>query len=91
MTGTLLDRLDGSPVAGARVWVPRRMEGGPLVAWMLGQVIEAASDIEGRFTLAGLDLAPDLLRIDAPGRARLHLPVRPEPQTAWLDAGELWL
>ena len=91
VTGQLLARLDGTPVAGARVWVPRRMEGGPLVAWMLGKVNETSSDVEGRFALGGLDAVPDLIRIDAPGKARLYLPVQPKPETTWLDAGELWL
>ena len=91
VAGQLLDLLDGAPVAGARVWTPRRMEGGPLVAWMLGQVIETTSDADGRFALAGLDLAPDVIRIDAPSRARLYLPVQPKPGATWIDAGELWL
>lgn len=87
--GRLVRREDGEPIRSARVWAARRGGVAEVVAWAEGNLVESASNAEGEFVLAGLAAAPALLRIDAPGRSRHHVPVQPEPEQAEIDLGEV--
>lgn len=63
-------RADGTPVAGASVWTPRPVAGGPVTAWATGNMIRTHTDATGAFTLGGAGPDPLLLRIEAAGFAR---------------------
>ncbi len=89
--GRLLHALDATPVAGARVWCPRPSDQGEVVAWVHGDFLETRSREDGTFELGGLPRHPVLLRVDAPGLARLHLPAEPDPGESLLDLGDLAL
>lgn len=91
VTGHLLRADTAAPVAGARVWVPRPTGQGPLVAWMLGDILETWSEADGTFELTGLPAAPATLRIDSAGLARRMVSVVPEPGSQRLDLGYLEL
>ncbi|MEM6795245.1 MAG: carboxypeptidase-like regulatory domain-containing protein, partial [Acidobacteriota bacterium] len=69
-TGQVVDEGSGRPVAGARLWTPETDEGGDLLAWSRGRLMEGVSGSEGHFELAGLTPGPITLRIEAPGYAR---------------------
>jgi hypothetical protein len=89
--GRIVRGTDGTPVAGARVWTPRPSEQGEVVAWVHRDFVEARSGADGSFQASGLPARPLLLRIDAPGLARRHLPIQPEPDASQIDAGEIAL
>ncbi len=77
MSGRLVSARDGEAVAGARVWMPRPSEEGALLAWVDRDILQGVSGVDGRFRLSGLPESPLMLRIDAAGFARTHLPVTP--------------
>jgi len=89
VTGTVVSRADGAPVAGARVWTPRPSESGPLMAWFQGDVLETTTGDDGSFVLTGAPVAPMVLRVDAPGYARTRTSVTPKEGEAEIDAGEV--
>lgn len=89
--GVAIGTADGAPVAGARVWTVRPSPEGPLVAWMLDDVARGTTDADGAFALGGLPPGPALIRIDAPGHARLHVAVEPEPGEHVVDVGTVLL
>jgi hypothetical protein len=91
VAGLLLRSDTAEPVAGARVWLPRPSDKGPLVAWMLEDLLETRSGADGRFELTGAPLVPLVLRIEAPGLARRTLTAIPEPGDRRLELGELEL
>lgn len=91
VTGTLVRADDGSPVSGARVWMPRPSEAGALMAWAFRDVLEAVTDNTGAFRLAGLPETPFELRIDAPALATARRAVTPDDQTRRIDLGEIRL
>ncbi|HYC89266.1 MAG TPA: carboxypeptidase-like regulatory domain-containing protein [Thermoanaerobaculia bacterium] len=67
---------DGTPVAGARIWSPKQSAQGPLVAFMNNELVEASSAADGTFQVTGLKAAPLVLRVDAPGFARVFRTVQ---------------
>ncbi len=75
VTGRVVRAADGTPVAAARVWLPRPGPGGPLFAWAGRDLVEAATGEDGRFRLTGLAPGPALLRVDAGGFARAQVDV----------------
>ena len=85
--GTLVSADDGTPVAGGRIWMPRAAASGVLVSWLYGDVAETTTDRLGRFEVAGLAPEPGLLRVDAPGFARMELAVQPDADVPELDLG----
>lgn len=84
VVGALFSAVDGLPVAGARIWLPRPGATHPLVAFSRGDVIETTSREDGSFELVGLLAGTSLLRIDAPGFARREI----EPTLPGLPEGE---
>ncbi len=80
-------RTDGQPVAGARIWCPRPSPQGDVVAWAQGDLVVATSKVDGTFEVLGLPWRPALLRIDAPGLARAHIAVDPQPGASQVDVG----
>jgi hypothetical protein len=94
--GRIVQDAEGSPVAGARIWVPRPGTGGTLFAWANRDLLEASSDDEGRFVLQGLGPGPSTLRVEAAGFARTHrdfmMPDEAGPgENGALDLGEIRL
>jgi len=86
-----LVRADGRLVNGARIWSPRPSEQGEVVAWAHRDLIETVSTIAGEFELSGLPQRSALLRIDAPGLARAHVLIDPEPGRTLIDVGTIVL
>ncbi|HYH09306.1 MAG TPA: carboxypeptidase-like regulatory domain-containing protein, partial [Thermoanaerobaculia bacterium] len=91
VTGKLVREDDGSPVSGARVWMPRPSEAGALMAWAFRDVLQTVTDSSGTFRLAGLPATPFVVRIDAPGLATARRAVTPEESEAPIDLGEIRL
>lgn len=92
VTGQLLDHATALPVAGAKIWVPRPSTKGPLVSWMLDDLLSAVTDSEGHFRLAGAPEMPLSLRVEASGYARRRLSVvPPEAGSRRVDLGEIYL
>lgn len=92
MTGRLIHAGTGEPVAGGRVWLPRPGPGGPALAWLHRDLVEAASDAGGRFRAEGLSPGVGgVLRIDVPGLARKHLMLSPLAEEESRDLGEIFL
>ena len=89
VTGRIVDARDGAPVPGATVWAPRPASGGPLLAWVDGDLLEARSGADGGFRLAGLAPQPAALRVEAPGYARAHLPLSPPADDLAIDVLEV--
>lgn len=89
VTGSLVSAQDGLPVAGAHLWAPRPADAGAVVSWVHRDLVAARSDEAGAFELSGLAAKPELLRVDAPGFARLHVDVQPEQGVWRLDVGQL--
>jgi hypothetical protein len=84
---------DGAPLPGARVWTTRQGADGPAVAWSTGDLLQAVTDEEGRFVLAGLvPAAPAAIRVEAAGfaRAQLDLPLGPA-ENDLIDLGTIIL
>lgn len=92
ISGRVTSSETGRPVAGARVWLPRASEAGPLLAWVDRDLLQATSAADGSFRLSGAPSGPLQLRIDAAGFARAHLDVQPpEAETTLLEVGEVSL
>ncbi len=96
VAGRVIRTADDSPVAGARVWLPRPGPDGPLFAWAGRDVVETSTGEDGRFRLTGLSSGPALLRIDAGGYSRAHLDLSlgesQDPREApILDVGDIRL
>jgi len=91
VTGQALSEADGQPVAGARVWTVRPTPEGPLLAWMLNDIVSTTTDADGTFALLGLPVGPAVVRIDAPGLARRHIPVEPDSPDGLVDLGVVYL
>jgi hypothetical protein len=89
--GTVVDAETLTPVGNAKIWTPARSKLGEMQSWLNGDVIRTHSDPEGVFQLGGLSPGAALLRIDAPGYARVHLPIQPEPETSTLKVGPIEL
>jgi hypothetical protein len=95
LSGVVLNGRDSTPVAGARVWAMRSEQGGPVMAWMQRRAVEAETDLEGSFSLKGLDPGSVLLHWEAagfaPGSKTLEVSSPnaevPEPLTLFLDEG----
>jgi hypothetical protein len=79
------------PVALARVWTLKPSPEGPIVAWLRRHLAETTTGEDGSFELRGLTEAPVVLRVEAPGFARLHIEVAPDPAVRTLDLGDLAL
>jgi len=88
LRGRIVDSV-GVPLAGVRVSVLRPSLGGAVVAWTGGRMVQAVSEVEGAFTLRGLQPGPALLRIDAPDYARAHRQVLVEESLIDLGTIEL--
>jgi protocatechuate 3,4-dioxygenase beta subunit len=85
---------DGAPLPGARVWTTRQGSDGPAVAWSTGDLLQAVTDEEGRFLLAGLvPGAPAVIRVEAAGfaRAQLALPLGSAEDEGLVDLGTVIL
>lgn len=91
VTGRLLDRQNGEPIAGARVWTPRRSDRGEAFAWFQQDLLSAVSDGEGLFELQGSTRAPSTLRLEARGFARRTIEIEPPADEPTVDLGELWM
>jgi hypothetical protein len=92
LEGLLVSAVDASPVAGARVWLPRpSADVHALEAWFCGDVVETVSAADGTFALSGLPGRDLRLTIDAPGFARRSLDVRPVPEAPATDLGAVEL
>lgn len=78
VTGRVI-RDDGTPVANARVWLPRPSANGPLLAWAFHDLIETLSETSGEFALEGVPDVPFVLRVEAPGLAPIRRTVTPAP------------
>ncbi len=74
VTGLIVNS-QGDPIPGARVWVPRPGPEGFAVAWGTHDLIETATNEDGRFHLFGLSEGPATLRIEAAGYARATIQV----------------
>jgi hypothetical protein len=61
------------------------------VAWAQGDLVETRSRGDGTFTLSGLELRPVVLRVDARGYGREHLPIAPDPEAGFPDLGTVTL
>ena len=72
IAGRLVDGATGEPVPGARVWCPRPMAMGPLVAWMSRDLLETSSGPDGAFRLQGVPPGLAALRIEAAGFAHVR-------------------
>jgi len=77
--GFALREADSSPVSGARVWVVRSGARGPIIAWMMGHLMETETDQDGRFELYGFDGGEVVVHLEASGLARMSKTVRPSP------------
>jgi hypothetical protein len=91
VTGTLVREDDGTPVTGARVWLPRPSEAGALMAWAFRDVLQTVTDSAGAFRLAGLPETPFELRIDAPSLATARRAVTPDAKTRRVELSEIRL
>lgn len=89
VTGRVVEAADGTPIAGAQVWLPRPGPMGPAVAWAAGDLLQAHSDATGRFRLQGLSPGPAVLRVEAAGRARRQVDLSLDPGAPELDIGDL--
>ncbi len=92
VTGRVVSQGDASPVAGARVWLPRPGPAGPAVAWANRDVLETSTNETGSFRLSGLDQGGSRLRIDAAGFARAQADVGtvdPAASGGVVDLGDL--
>ncbi|MHB8997975.1 MAG: carboxypeptidase-like regulatory domain-containing protein [Thermoanaerobaculia bacterium] len=89
--GRIVSGPDAAPVAGARVWLPRPSASGPVLAWAFRDVLQAVSDSDGAFELAGLPNTSCLLRIDAAGFASYRQAVSPDESSERVDLGEIRL
>jgi hypothetical protein len=92
VTGRVISGQDGTPVAGARVWLPRPGPEGPTIAWANRDVLETSTDPAGAFRLSGLDQGGTRLRIDAAGFARAQADVTaldPAAPGGVVDLGDL--
>jgi len=78
-------------VIGARVWTPRPSEEGPILAWMVRDLLEARSGELGEFELAGLPPWPATLRVEAAGLALHRVDVRPPGEGETVNLGDLYL
>ena len=76
VTGRVI-RGDGTPVANARVWLPRPSPNGPLLAWAFHDLLETLSEPSGEFALEGVPDVPFVLRVEAPGLAPIRRTVTP--------------
>ncbi|MEM7588235.1 MAG: carboxypeptidase-like regulatory domain-containing protein, partial [Acidobacteriota bacterium] len=90
VTGRLVS-ADAQPVTGARIWAPRGGAERALLSWVQADAIEGYSGADGAFRLTGLPARSATLRIEAPGLARHHLPLRPQPEQTTIDVGEVEL
>ncbi|HYC92920.1 MAG TPA: carboxypeptidase-like regulatory domain-containing protein [Thermoanaerobaculia bacterium] len=91
VTGRLVRAGDRTSVAGARIWLPRPSEAGPLMAWAFRDVLQTESGADGTFELRGLPATPVTVRIDAPSLAPARQRVTPEAGAARVDLGEIAL
>lgn len=91
VTGRLVRASDRTGVAGARVWLPRPSESGPLMAWAFRDVLQAESGPDGTFELRGLPQSPFTMRIEAPSLAPARQRVTPEANATRVDLGEIAL
>lgn len=90
LTGRVV-REDGSPVAGASLWLPRPGPSGPAWAWAARDLLSAQSGADGGFRLTGLPPGPAVLRAEAPGLSRKHVEIALEEGEENLDVGEIRL
>jgi hypothetical protein len=91
VTGRLVRASDRTAVAGARIWLPRPSEAGPLMAWAFRDVLQTESGPDGTFELRGLPAAPFTLRIEAPSLAPARRRITPAADATRVDAGEIAL
>ena len=91
VTGRLLRADTGEPVAGARLWVPRPTKSGPLVSWMLQDLVVTHSAVDGTFVLSGTEVLPFDLTIEATGLARSRVPVVPQTGSQRVELGDVEL
>ena len=91
VTGRLVRANDRTSVAGAKVWLPRPSEAGPLMAWAFRDVLQTESGADGTFELRGLPATPFTMRIEAPSLAPARLRVTPEADAMRVDVGEIAL
>jgi protocatechuate 3,4-dioxygenase beta subunit len=91
VTGRLLRSSDRTPVAGARIWLPRPSEAGALMAWAFRDLLQTESGPDGTFELRGLPASPFTMRIEAPSLAPARQRVTPDAGAARVDVGEIAL
>lgn len=87
ITGRLVRASDRTAIAGAKVWLPRPSEAGPLMAWAFRDVLQTESGPDGTFELRGLPAAPFTIHIEAPSLAPARR--RVVPDGARVDLGEI--
>lgn len=91
VTGRVIRADDHAPVPGARIWLPRPSESGPLMAWAFRDLLETSTGADGSFTLQGLPMVPCMLRIEAPGLAGVRRTINPRRDEAIVDLDEIVL
>ena len=91
IAGRLIRESDASPVAGARIWMPRPSQQGPLMSWAFRDLLETTSAADGTFELSGVPKVPVMLRIEAASLATLHHSVTPPDGKDRIDIGDLTL
>lgn len=79
--GRLVSATDGTPVAGARLWLPRPIHGQESLAMLNQDFSETFSQADGSFALDAI-AAGGRLRIDATGYARLEMDLPAQSATA---------
>lgn len=92
IVGRLTSAIDGQPVAGAHVWLPRPSAEGQLLAWVDRDLLEATSAADGQFRLTGApESVPLQMRIEAAGFARADLTVQAKAGALTVDVGDVTL
>ncbi|HEX6084493.1 MAG TPA: carboxypeptidase-like regulatory domain-containing protein, partial [Thermoanaerobaculia bacterium] len=92
VAGRLVRAGDRTAVPGARIWLPRPSEAGPLMAWAFRDLLQTESGPDGTFELRGLAAAPFTMRIEAPSLAPARHRVTPDAgAAARVDLGEIAL
>lgn len=79
ITGTIVSGDDGQPVAGATVWTLR--PAASILSWARNQRLDTVTSTDGTFRLEGCELAPYVLRVDAPAYARAYAVADPRETT----------
>lgn len=69
MTGHLVARNTAAPIPNAHIRALRRTASGPILSFVMRDWVEAASDEDGMFAVAGVQPGPQVLLVEASGFA----------------------